>query len=117
MATHEPPFRIRDETLRQLNRTFKAMMSPQWDLALDGQSTAQVTRAARALLAVQRARLRLGNRRLTEIRDDLRAGEAELIKGAKKLDKSLRNLRNVKSVLDATTALLRTVGRIVDLAV
>ncbi len=111
------PSELRRQTVSQLRRTFLAMMSPRWDRALEGKSEARLTEAARALLAVQRARLRLGNARLAGIRDDLKANEADLVSGMTDLSRSLKKLGDVKVVLAATTALLRTVARIVDIVV
>ncbi len=48
------PSELRRQTLSQLRKTFLAMMSPRWDRALEGKSEAQLTEAARTLLAVQR---------------------------------------------------------------
>ncbi len=109
------PSELRRQTLSQLRKTFLAMMSPRWDRALEGKSEAQLTEAARTLLAVQRARLRLGTARLAAIRDDLKANEAELVSGMTDLSRSLKKLGEVKVVLAATSGLLRTVGRIVDI--
>ena len=111
------PSELRRQTISQLRKTFLSMMSPRWDRALEGKSEARLTEAARALLAVQRARLRLGNARLAGIRDDLRANEADLVSGMTDLSRSLKKLGDVKVVLAATTSLLRTVGRIVDIVV
>ena len=69
------------------------------------------------MLAVQRARLRLGNATLADIRDRLKANEAELISGTRALDKALKNLNRVRHVLETTTAFLKTIGRIVDIVV
>ena len=111
------PSKIRTRTLRDLRKTFLAMMSPAWDMALDGKTNKEVTEAARALLAVQRARLRLGNAELADIRDGLKANEAELAVGGRKLAGALDRLHNVKAVLAATSAVLRTVARVVDIVV
>ena len=111
------PSKVRRQTLSQLGRTFRAMMTPQWDLALEGRSDEEVTEAARSLLAVQRARLRLANAELADIRDGLQANEAALLKGAAELDGALADLRDVRRVLEATAAVLRAVGRVVDVVV
>ena len=111
------PSELRRQTISQLRKTFLAMMSPRWDRALEGKSEAQLTEAARTLLAVQRARLRLGTARLAAIRDDLKANEADLVSGMTAMNRSLKKLGDVKVVLAATAAVLRTVGRIVDIVV
>ena len=111
------PSTLRKKTLSELRKTFAAMMTPEWDLALDGKSDEEVTEAARTLLAVQRARLRLGNARLAEIRDGLVENETALRAGIEFVDEALEDLQDVGRVLEATAALLAAVGRIVDIVV
>ncbi len=111
------PSILRRRTRQTLRRAFLAMMSPEWDLALEGKPQADVNRAGRTLLNIQRARLRLGNADLADIRDELKANEARLVKGTRALDRSLKKLSNVKTVLQTAAALLTTVGRIVGLVV
>ena len=55
------PFEIRRQTVSELRKVILAMMSSEWDLALEGRSEAEVVEAARSLLRAQRARLRLGS--------------------------------------------------------
>jgi hypothetical protein len=111
------PSALRTKTLSELRKAFAAMMTPEWDLALEGRSDEEVTEAARALLAVQRARLRLGNARLADIRDRLKEDETALQAGIEYLDEALEDLQNVERVLEATALLLGVVGRIVDIVV
>ncbi len=111
------PSTLRKKTLSELRKGFAAMMTPQWDLALEGKSDEEVTEAARALLALQRARLRLGNARLADIRDGLVDNETALQAGIEFLDEALGDLQDVERVLEATAALLSAVGRIVDIVV
>jgi Xaa-Pro aminopeptidase len=110
------PSQIRTQTLAELRQTLRAMMSPAWDLALEGRPRAEVTQAARTLLAVQRARLRLENAELAEIREALVANDVALTQGIATLDRALRRISNVTAVLAAAGGLLRTVGRVIDLA-
>ena len=111
------PSTLRKKTLSELRKTFAAMMTPEWDLALDGKSDEEVTEAARTRLAVQRARLRLGNARFAEIRDGLVENETALRAGIEFVDEALEDLQDVGRVLEATAALLAAVGRIVDIVV
>ena len=111
------PSTLRRKLLSEMRKTVLAMMSPQWDLALEGRPKAEVTKAARTLLAMQRARLRLGNAELAEIRDQLKAKETDLVSGMKALDRSRKKLANVKTVLVAAAEVVKIVARIVDLAV
>jgi hypothetical protein len=111
------PSALRKKTLSGLRQAFTAMMTPEWDLALEDRTDEELTEAARALLAVQRARLRLGNAKLADIRDQLRADEDALAEGIEALDEALLDLGDVERLLAATAALLATVGRIVDIVV
>lgn len=110
------PHEMRKQTVAQLRKTFLAMMSPEWDIALEGKSQAEVTKAAKTLLAVQRARLRLGNAELADIRDKLKQNEEDLDEGRQTLDRALGNLQRVKRVLEATAAFLKIVARVVAMA-
>ncbi len=111
------PSELRRRLLKEMRKTVLAMMSPEWDLALEGKPRQEVDKAARTLLAMQRARLRLGNELLAEIRDQLKAKEKDLVSGMKSLERSRKKLANVKTVLAAATEVVKIVARIVDLAV
>ena len=111
------PSVLRRRLLSEMRKTVLAMMSPEWDLALEGKTKGEVTKAARTLLAMQRARLRLGNELLAEIRDQLKAKEKDLVSGMKSLERSRKKLANVKTFLAAATEVVKIVARIVDLAV
>jgi hypothetical protein len=111
------PGQLRDKTIKELRKTLLAMMSARWDVALENSPDKEVDEAARALLGVQRTRLRLRNAQLGEIRDQLTAQEGEINAGLKALGKALKNLENVEAMLVATAAVLRTLGRIVKLSV
>ena len=52
------PLEIRRQTVSELRKIILAMMSSEWDLALEGRSEEEVSEAARSLLRAQRARLR-----------------------------------------------------------
>lgn len=110
------PSALRRKLLSEMRKTVMAMMSPEFDIALEGRSKEEVTKAARTLLAMQRARLRLGNEALSAIRDQLKADETKLVRGIKKLERSRRRLKDVKTVLAAATELARIVAGIVRLA-
>ncbi len=111
------PSTLRRRMISELRKTVLAMMSAEWDIALEGKPAAEVTRAGRTLLALQRARLRLGTAELAGIRDQLRENERELVKAMAALGRARKKLRGVKTVLVAAASLLRTVGRIIDIVV
>ncbi len=109
------PLEIRRQTVAELRKIILAMMSSEWDLALEGRSEEEVSEAARSLLRAQRARLRLGSADLKEIREDLKANEESLERGRVALEKATADLRAIRTVLDAVAGFLRIVGRVVPL--
>ncbi len=111
------PSKVRRKTLSNLGKAVKAMMTPEFDIALEGRTDAELTEAARTLLGLQRARLRLGTAELADIRDALRDNEKQLLAGIASLERSLENLNRLRRVLDTAAALLATVGRVVPLVV
>ena len=90
-----------------------SMMSAGWMLALEKKDAATRTSAAKALLRVQHAILKLENEQLGDIRDKLLKNDATLATGANELNGALQNLQQVQSVLKAVSGLLVVVGRIV----
>ena len=106
---------IRNQTLKQIRATFLKMSSPEWDLALMTKSDEAKQEAALEYARVQRARLRLGNAELANIRDKLIENEADLTRGRARLAKALENLNRVKQVLGAVSSLLDTVAKVVPL--
>ncbi len=92
-------------------------MTSEFDIALEGRTDEEVTEAARTLLGLQRARLRLGTAELADIRDALRLNEKQLLAGIASLERSLKSLNRLRRVLDTAAAVLDTVGRVVPLVV
>jgi len=107
------PYKIRLETVRQLRNTVVAMMSPDWSIALDGAGEEEVHRASLDLLAAQRARLKLGNALLEDIRDDLIENEDALLEGIEDAKQALRNLNLVRKTLDSVEKFLGVVGKVI----
>jgi len=116
MTDDMTPSEISSQTLEQLRETFLKMTSPEWDLALMGKPADVVNEAAQTLLLVQRARLRLENAQLADIRDKLVENEKELDEGRVQLNKSLERLDQIEDALNAITSVLDVVARIVPLA-
>jgi sugar-specific transcriptional regulator TrmB len=107
------PSEIKKQTVSQLQKTFLKMMSPEWDIALEGKPKNVVADAAKKMLAVQRARLRMENAELASILEKLKQNEEALLRGKQALEDSLKDLEDVKNVLQMTSAFLEIVGRIV----
>jgi hypothetical protein len=104
---------IKNATLTQLRAARLSMMSAGWVLALEKKDAATQTQAAKGLLRVQHAILKLENAQLSSIRDKLLENDAALATGADKLNGALQNLQQVQSILKAVTGLLAVVGRVV----
>ena len=107
------PSGIRKQTLRELREIFLKMTSAEWDIALEGKPEKTVAKAARELLRVQSARLRLGNAELANIRDKLVENEDALEKGRAQVSKAFLRLQKVKAVLDAVSSFVGVVARVV----
>lgn len=106
---------ISNATLEQLRETFLKMTSAEWDLALMGKPEDVATEAAKALLLVQRARLRLENAELAGIRDKLVENERGLDEGRVHLNKALERLDQIEGALNAIGSFLNVVARVVSL--
>jgi hypothetical protein len=115
-SAQKPPWEIRREVRAALGKARNAMLSPEWDSALDGATDAQKLQAARTLLRVQSAYLRLGNAELEEIRDALIFHREALLAGKKELERTLRGLKKVRRVLETTARFVALVARVVTLA-
>ncbi len=107
------PGEIRKATLRELRQAFVKMTSPEWDLALIGKPKEVEDQAAKMLLAVHRARLRLENTELAQIRDKLLANEEALERGRQDVRKALKRLKEIEAVLGAVSSFLGVIGRVV----
>jgi hypothetical protein len=115
-SAKKPPWEIRREVRAALGKARNAMLSPEWDAALDGATDAQKLKAARTLLRVQSAYLRVGNAELEDIRDALVSHGEALLAGKKQLEKTLRSLGQVRQVLETTAQFVALVARVVALA-
>lgn len=106
------PKQILNETLKSLREARRKLMSQDWHDAIEGRPPAERRQAALALFNVQEAILVLGNEELANIRDKLKANEADLLKGTKNLNKALQNLKQVKKVLETINAVIKIAARI-----
>jgi len=107
------PSEIRAATLQQLRATRTAMMSAAWVLPLESKDAATQAEAAQKLVEVQQTILKLENAQLSEIRDALIANEAQLSRRIDKLGQALSNLKQVKTVLKAVTAVIETAAKVI----
>jgi hypothetical protein len=107
------PSEIRTEALRALRATQKQLNSPAWVLSIEEEDATVRREAALRLLDVQRAKLRLENAELADIRDQLSANETELTKGRTALEAALKKLQRVREVLDSVRSFLGVVEKVV----
>ena len=109
------PSQIRQYAASILRRAVLAMMSAEWDIALEGKSSTQVAEAGKLLLAMQRVRLRLGNARLADIREKLIENEDALNESAQRLNGALDNLQDAQVVLQSAGGFLKIISRVVKI--
>ena len=109
------PSELRKATLRELRAARKAMLSARWALSLEAADEETRAEAARELVRVNHAIIKLENEQLSEIRDALVENENDLIASTESLQKTLENVGQVKKVLGAVSDVLGVVGRVVAL--
>jgi hypothetical protein len=109
------PEKIHGETVKQLQETFLAMTSPEWDLALEGKPPGVRKKAANLLLSTQEARVRLENAELTQIRDKLLENEEALQVGRQQVMQSLERIQEIETVLKTVSSFIGIVARVVPL--
>ncbi len=101
--------------LSDLNSTIVRMTSPRFDAVLQSGSAEDRLRAMREILAVEKARLVLGNAVLQEIATKLKENEPELIEGRESLEEALDHLESIAKVLDTVSSFLDVIGKVVSL--
>jgi len=101
--------------LSDLNSTIVRMTSPRFDAVLQSGSAEDRLRAMREILAVEKARLVLGNAVLQEIATKLKENEPELIEGRESLEEALDHLESITKVLDTVSSFLDVIGKVVSL--
>ena len=109
--------KIRDLTAGCLRNIVEMMMTFEWHKAVAKLSEEKERKKAKLLLVkCHEARLILENSELKEISDKLEENKDALINGEKKIEEALKNLDDVKNVLNAVNSLLSVVTRVVTLA-
>ena len=109
------PGEIRRRTLSELRKARKDMMSAAWLKGVQELPEAERTAAAVAKLEVSLAVRQLENAGLAAIGQGLAENEAELGRGLRDLGRAAGRIHRIKTHLKAVTALLKTVGRVVEL--
>lgn len=107
------PSELKKATLSNLRSLQETLNSSEWILALeDEKEDATRHEAALLLLNVNRAKVRLENTALADVRDALIANEPALNTGRKDMEKALEKPEKVAKVLEKATAYLGTVTQV-----
>ena len=101
--------------LSDLNSTIVRMTSPRFDALLQSGSSEGRLRAMREILAVEKARLVLGNAVLQDIAVKLKENEPALIEGRENLEAALDRLESIAKVLNTVSQFLEVIGKVVSL--
>jgi hypothetical protein len=91
------------------------MLSPEWQAALDGESTDVRLQASLSLIKVQQAITALSNAVLADIAEKMTAQEGALTSATAGLTKALKKIGDVQKVMDAVTSILNIVATILPL--
>ena len=101
--------------LSDLNNTIDRMTSPRVDAVLQRGSAEDRRRAMLEILAVEKARLVLGNAVLQDIAAKLKENEPALIEGRENLVEALDRLESIAKVLNTVSRFLEVIGKVVVL--
>ena len=101
--------------LTDLNSTIERMTSPRFDALLQSGSADDRLQAMREILAVEKARLVLGNAVLQDIAAKLKENEPALLEGREDLEKVLARLVSIAKVLSTVSKFLEVIGKVVSL--
>jgi hypothetical protein len=91
------------------------MLSPEWQAALDGESSDVRLQASLTLIKVQQAITALSNAVLANIAEQMTAQEGALTSATAGLTKALKKIADVQKVMDAVTGVLNIVSTILPL--
>jgi hypothetical protein len=106
---------IHNMTLEQLRAVRTEMMSPRWLLSLEDEEPKTRTTAAKLLLSVQDAILKLENQALANIAAKLQAEEQNLKTVIDDTKKALEDVEKIAEVAKKIGKFLGVVGKIVSL--
>lgn len=115
-ARSKPPYELRGEALSTARRAIIKLKSPECLLELRHAPDEVQAQWAKTLLKLDETRDRLEKVPLVKIRDKLKDNEKELREGTKSVSKALETLEHTKQALDAVTAFVNLVAKILALA-
>src|SRR5450759_5237611 len=93
-------------TLTALTNARMAMLTPEWQTALDAGTPAQRIAASRELIQIQQAILILSNAQLSDIADALQANAAALTAATTALTAALNKINQVVALVNAASSVL-----------
>lgn len=102
-------------TLAELLAIKNAMLSPDWQDALDAATKEERLAASHGLLDVQQALLRLSDASLSTIAAKMDAQRGLLDGAIVEVNRTLADMTNVRGVLDAVAQMVSVVAQIVPL--
>lgn len=102
-------------TLATLNATRASFLDPAFQESLDSATPEVRLAASRELLQVQQAILTLSNAQLSSIAAQMAENEKDLNATTKSLSQALEDLTNVVAILDAASALVKVVAKVIPL--
>ena len=102
-------------TLSTLISARAALLTPEWQEALDNQTAKVRLSASESLLDIQRAIAGLSNAVLAHVAEQMKAQEEALHSATANLNEALEKLDNVQGVLANVTSFVNVVAKIVPL--
>ncbi|CAK8711459.1 hypothetical protein LDFHOB_00570 [Candidatus Electronema aureum] len=105
--------KIRALTIKCLHEAVLEMMSFEWHEEVAKLPTAKRKKVSLLVLDCFNWKVKLENAQLEAILAQLEENKEALEAGTKKVNEALKNLKQVKDVLDATSSLLNVVARVV----
>jgi len=103
------------DALSALTAARACMLSPDWQNAIDQESSDQRLAASRALIQVQQAIIALSNETLSDIASAMQANGIQLSQATKGLQEALDDITKVATVMNSLSALLQVVSKILPL--
>ena len=110
------PTQLKQLTIEQLKKLLASMLSFDWLISLRDEDAETKQNAARLLSNVQLQRLQLETTAICEIGEKLKENEDALVKGKKELEDKLGDLEDLKTIIEAGSQFVQTIGRIIDVA-
>ncbi|XOF32836.1 MAG: hypothetical protein ACL93V_12525 [Candidatus Electrothrix sp. YB6] len=109
------PSKNRELTIKCLHKAVLEMMSFEWHQEVANLPETERKEASLRAMKCFNAKDKLVNAQLKDIRDKLEQNEDALTTERKKLEDALKDLKQVKDILEAASSLLSVVAKVVTL--